>query len=129
MSRRRGRKRRYSRVQGRKLAAMSCAVILCAMVFAMTIAARVYLTELSDESAKLNALRQELQITQRRAEAENALQRSAQAVYESAAEKGLISPSEAEYIFIQPPEEDTTVYHSAYQTILDKPDTIWEYFG
>ena len=108
---------------------MSCAVILCAAVFVMSIAARVYLTQLSDESAELSTLLQELAIEKRLVLAESEELSSPDALHKKAAENNMLSPGDAEYIFIQPPEKDITVYHEAYQTKLDKPDTIWEYFG
>ena len=125
-----GKKRqKQNRVRRRKLAAMSCAVLLCAAVFVMNIAARVYLTVLSDETAGLNTLISELKTEHRnalaRASAEGAPYEAAQA----AEEQGMMSPSCAEVIFLRSPEEDFTVYYSAYQTIQDKQKNIWEYFG
>jgi len=130
MSRPSGKKiRKTNREDKLRLAAMSCAVLLCAAAFVLTLTARVYLTALSEETAQLSDSCNELIIRHRIALADNALELSPYKLTDAAREKGMLPPGQAERQFLKAPGEDVVVLHEAYKTKLDKPKTIWEYFG
>ena len=113
----------------REMAVMCCGVLLCAAAFVLTIAARIKITALSDETTGLNKQIQELQIQERSARAAYERSRAIENLAEAAGAYGMVAPGTVEYVVVEGPVDDCTVLFPAYQTILDEEKTIWEYFG
>ena len=124
-----GKRRDKNRVYCRQLAALGCGVLLCAAVFVLTIIARIGITALSDETARIESQLDQLRLEERNMRAEYERNWSLERIAQAASELGMVPPGEAEEVFIEPPREDITVYFPAYQTEMDEPETIWEYFG
>ena len=129
MSRPAGRKKRNNREEGKRLFAFACAVLLCASALSATLAARVNLTALSQETAAANTEIAQLQLSLRKARARFAGENSYYLLAEQAEELGYVSPGECDAVFVPRPHEDMTLCHPGYETKRDKPKTIWEYFG
>ena len=130
MSRRQaGERKVQNRGYGRHLAALTAGVLLCAAALVLTIAARIGITALSDETARLQEQIDVLRLETRNAWAEYARARSPESIARAAEELGMVPPGNAERVFVDAPREDRTILFPAYQTQADKQKTIWEYFG
>jgi hypothetical protein len=129
LSRTGGRKRNYkNRVRRMKHAAMCCAVLFCAGVYVLTIAARIGITALSDETARLNEQLEVLRAEERLAAARHAELWSPGRIADAAEALQMVPPGEADAVLAQG-GGDCTVLYPAYQTKLEEHKTIWEYFG
>ena len=111
-----GKKIRRNREEGKRLLVLAGAAILCAAALCSALAARVYLTALSQDTAQLNTQLAELQVKLRIAEANYAEEHSHYALAEKAGEIELVPPSGAKAQFVNAPKEDMTLCHPGYET-------------
>lgn len=123
-------KKKYIREMRRRyIIAMSFGVLLAAAVIVLTIIARVEITALSDETAKLEDQLELLHIQRRNILAEYESEFSLSGIATRAEEIGMVSPGATNVVFIEPPQEDMTVMYPAYSAAqMDKSKSIWEYF-
>jgi Tfp pilus assembly protein PilN len=113
MSRRRpGKRDKDNRVrQSGAYIALGCGVLLCAAVIVLTMAARIRITALSEETAALEEQIRALKIEYDRALARHEEDWSLERIASAAGEMHMLPPGRGGAVFLRPPDEDLTVYY------------------